>query len=72
LTIDGLDYPTLREREREVLTTFLEGIRVRRLRSNNFGWADEIPALVEGQAPTAPHIVVPRPRIAATDDTVGR
>jgi glycosyltransferase involved in cell wall biosynthesis len=69
LTIDGLDYPTLREREREVLTTFVQGIRVRRLRSDSFGWADEIPALVDRPAPTTPRTLVPRPRSALTDDT---
>jgi hypothetical protein len=46
LTIDGLDHAHLRLREREILSGFLSGVRVRILASDCFGWADEIPRLL--------------------------
>ena len=46
LTIDGFSYPELRERERQVLRAALSRMRVRRLASDCFGWADEIPRLL--------------------------
>lgn len=49
LVIGGDEYEKLRDRERDILGSALGTMRVRRLASNTFGWADEIPALV---APT--------------------
>jgi dolichol-phosphate mannosyltransferase len=46
IAIDGQDYGRLRERERELLTRFLAGVRVRRVSRDDFGWADEIPQLL--------------------------
>jgi hypothetical protein len=46
IAIDGQDYGRLRERERELLTSFLAGVRVRRVSRDDFGWADEIPQLL--------------------------
>jgi dolichol-phosphate mannosyltransferase len=46
LTVDGLDHAQLRAREREILSGFLSGVRVRALASDSFGWADEIPRLL--------------------------
>jgi dolichol-phosphate mannosyltransferase len=46
LTIDGLDYHRLREKERKILAGFLSNVRARVIRSDTFGWADEIPALI--------------------------
>ncbi|POX55251.1 hypothetical protein C3489_11925 [Streptomyces sp. Ru71] len=47
LSVDGLDHTELRAREREILSGFLSGVRVRTLASDCFGWADEIPGLLE-------------------------
>jgi len=46
ITIDGQDYPQLRERERALLESFLAGVRVRRVSRDDFGWADAIPQLL--------------------------
>jgi putative flippase GtrA len=46
IAIDGQDYGRLRERERELLTSFLAGVRVRRVSRDDFGWADAIPQLL--------------------------
>jgi dolichol-phosphate mannosyltransferase len=46
IAIDGQDYGWLRERERELLTSFLAGVRVRRVNRDDFGWADQIPQLL--------------------------
>ncbi|MGW2720755.1 glycosyltransferase [Streptomyces sp. NPDC001492] len=46
LTVDGLDHAELRVREREILSGFLSGVRVRALASDHFGWAEEIPRLL--------------------------
>lgn len=54
ITIDGLDYPALRAREREILRSALATVRIRRLGSDNFGWADEIPELVTQSRTLAP------------------
>lgn len=51
LVVMGEEYEKLRTREREVLREALQSMRVRRLVSDSFGWADEIPRLV---APAAP------------------
>ena len=49
ITIGGLGYQELREREREILAAFLSRVRARALASDTFGWADEIPQLVRGE-----------------------
>ncbi len=46
ITINGLGYIQLREREREILAGFLSHVRTRVLASDNFGWSDEIPRLL--------------------------
>ncbi len=48
------DYDTLRDRERDVLAAALRSIRVRRLASPDFGWADEIPRLLREEQDRAP------------------
>ncbi len=57
ITIDGLGYQQLREREREILAGFLSHARTRVLASDNFGWADQIPTLINstraGRVPAA-------------------
>jgi hypothetical protein len=47
ITIGGLGYQQLRAREREILTGFLSRVRTRVVASDCFGWADEIPRLLE-------------------------
>ena len=64
LTVGGLPYSVLRTREREVLRSFVSHVRVRRLRSDHFGWADEIPRLIGPVSVVLPH-VVPAPRQSA-------
>jgi len=59
-TIGGLEYPQLREREREILESFLSHSRAHVLASDTFGWADEIASLLLGGdartgAPEAAH-----------------
>jgi hypothetical protein len=49
ISIDGQDYQQLRKAEREVLAGFLHHVRLRRLASDTFGWADEIPRLIGGK-----------------------
>lgn len=46
LVVGGREYAALRVRERQVLASALENMRVRRLASDSFGWADEIPRLI--------------------------
>jgi dolichol-phosphate mannosyltransferase len=53
ITIGGLGYQQLRARERAILTGFLSGVRTRIVASDCFGWADEIPRLLERDATTA-------------------
>ncbi|WP_432953627.1 glycosyltransferase [Micromonospora haikouensis] len=59
LAIDGLHYPELRLREREILAGFLSHVRSRVLVSDRFGWADDIPRLLRGERGPAPNRVVP-------------
>jgi hypothetical protein len=47
ITIAGQGYQQLRQREREILTGFLSHVRTRVIGSDNFGWADEIPRLLD-------------------------
>jgi dolichol-phosphate mannosyltransferase len=46
LVVGGEEFDVLREREQRVLRSALERVRVRRMVSDTFGWADEIPDLV--------------------------
>ncbi len=48
INIAGQGYQELRMREREILASFLTHVRTRSLASDCFGWADEIPRLVDG------------------------
>ncbi|MFI2667823.1 glycosyltransferase [Micromonospora carbonacea] len=59
LVIDGLHYPELRLREREILAGFLSRVRSRVLVSDRFGWADDIPRLLRGERGAAAAPVVP-------------
>jgi glycosyltransferase involved in cell wall biosynthesis len=49
ITINGLGYQQLREKEREILAGFLSNVRTRVIASDKFGWADEIPALLNAE-----------------------
>ena len=48
IVLDGADYEELRVQERKILTSAVTLMRTRRLASDTFGWADEIPALLRG------------------------
>ena len=48
LVIGGEEHDRLRERERGVLASALDQVRVRRMGSDSFDWADRIPGLVGG------------------------
>jgi dolichol-phosphate mannosyltransferase len=48
------DYAELRRKERDILIRAMSSIRVRRLGSNNFSWADDIAALLAPNADAAP------------------
>jgi hypothetical protein len=48
LVIGGEEHDRLRERERSVLASALDQVRVRRMGSDSFDWADRIPGLVGG------------------------
>jgi hypothetical protein len=66
IVIDGLGYPELREREREILRSFLSTVRTRIIASDCYGWADEIPRLIERPATSdAQPAVVPAPALQA-------
>ncbi|MFY1700585.1 GtrA family protein [Micromonospora sp. WMMA1923] len=74
LTIGGLSYPQLRERELEILTGFLTRVRSRVIASDRFGWADDIPDLLRQERPEAAVGVVPAqgwPRWSADLATAG-
>jgi hypothetical protein len=47
LTINGYSYQELRDMEKEILSQFLTNVRTRVLASDTFGWADEIPRLLQ-------------------------
>jgi dolichol-phosphate mannosyltransferase len=49
IAIGGEDYGRLRERERELVSKFLNDVRVRRLARDDFSWADAIPELVSSR-----------------------
>jgi dolichol-phosphate mannosyltransferase len=46
LVIDGLEYPALRARERELLAQAVSSARRFRIRIEGYGWADAIPELL--------------------------
>ena len=50
IVIGDDDYAELRRKEREILTQAMSNIRVRRLGSNTFSWADDIATLLRGNA----------------------
>src|SRR4051794_7628858 len=52
ISIGGLGYRELREREREILRGFLSQVRTRTLASDTFGWADTIPRLLAEERAT--------------------
>ena len=57
ITMAGHGYQELRQREREILASFLCHVNTRVVASDNFGWADEIPRLLRRNDPaTAPHV----------------
>jgi dolichol-phosphate mannosyltransferase len=58
ISIDGDDYARLRERERDLLASFLAGVRVRRLTRDDFSWAEAIPTLLNGHRRPAPDLEV--------------
>jgi hypothetical protein len=48
LVIGGEREAELRDRERKLMTSVLERVRVRRMTSDNFDWADRIPTVLGG------------------------
>ncbi|WP_416985134.1 glycosyltransferase [Streptomyces sp. T028] len=54
ISLDGMDYTGLRSREREILSGFLDHVRVRVLASDHFTWADDIPRLLTEEGVTGP------------------
>jgi dolichol-phosphate mannosyltransferase len=73
LVIDGLDYPTLRARERELLAKAIASARRYRVRIEGYAWADVIPDLLyptqSGKAGAAKRGAgeKPRPRPAVSE-----
>jgi hypothetical protein len=49
ITIGSLRYHELRAAERDILASFLGNVRVRTLASDSYGWADEIPHLIQAR-----------------------
>jgi hypothetical protein len=49
IVIGGTGYRELRRREEEILRGFLSQIRTRVIASDNFGWADTIPRLLQAE-----------------------
>jgi hypothetical protein len=54
LVIDGLDYPALRARERDLLAQAVSTARRFRVRIEGYGWADAIPDLLYPTTVRAP------------------
>jgi glycosyltransferase involved in cell wall biosynthesis len=67
INIGSRDYHQLRELEREILSDFLDNIRVRALGSNNFSWADEIPGLLGPDETYVPEFATPEATSAAAE-----
>jgi dolichol-phosphate mannosyltransferase len=51
IVVGGQRYDALQEREHEVLRSVLERVRVRRMASGSFDWADRIPEVLGQDAP---------------------
>jgi dolichol-phosphate mannosyltransferase len=49
LVIGGDDYAELRRKERDILTSAMTNVRLRRLASNTFSWAQDIAALLDSE-----------------------
>jgi dolichol-phosphate mannosyltransferase len=56
ISINGDDYPELRDRERALLASFLADVRVRRLTRDDFSWAEAIPRLLNGHRGPGPDL----------------
>lgn len=54
IVIGDDDYAELRRKEREILVQAMRAIRVRRLGSNTFSWAEDIASLLRGSSAIAP------------------
>ncbi|MEN3308719.1 MAG: dolichol-phosphate mannosyltransferase [Micromonosporaceae bacterium] len=54
ITINGLGYRELRDRERDILAGFLAHVRTRVIASDTYGWADEIPHLIHNRPASVP------------------
>jgi dolichol-phosphate mannosyltransferase len=54
ISIGSQDYRELRAAERDILAGFLGNVRVRTLASDSFGWADEIPRLIQASDSPGP------------------
>ena len=72
ITIGGLGYQELREREREILSSFLSHVHTRVVASDNYGWADEIPRLIGRSGGHVPVQVTPRQAVDAFPQWNGR
>jgi hypothetical protein len=59
ISIGGDDYRALRQRERDLLASFLAGVRVRRLTRDDFSWAEAIPTLLNGHHRPGPDLAMP-------------
>ena len=51
IVVGGQRYDALQEREHEVLRSVLRRVRVRRMGSESFDWADRIPSVLDEEAP---------------------
>jgi dolichol-phosphate mannosyltransferase len=65
INIGGQNYQQLRQTEREILASFLSGLRCRTLASDNFSWADDIPRLIQPRSRQASGLANAR----ASDET---
>ncbi len=59
INIGSRDYQQLRALERDILSDFLDNIRVRALGSDTFSWADEIPSLLGPDETYVPEAAAP-------------
>ena len=50
IVVGGQRYDALQEREHEVLRSVLRRVRVRRMGSDSFDWADRIPSVLDQDA----------------------
>jgi dolichol-phosphate mannosyltransferase len=56
LSVDGISYDELKERERLILVSAMESVQVHRLGSDNFTWADRITAKLVDSAQDTAHL----------------